>query len=301
MNKELNTLLTTLYVVLTDTVLPQLGHDRTHTPGRRPQLTDAELLCLAVAQHLLCGSYSETRWVRYAHQHLLGMFPDIPQQSGYNKRIRAAGPLITAVIATLARNTDSWHDICRLCDSTPLPCAASRETVTRSELAGYAGYGYCASHSRYFWGFRLYLVCTPEGMPVIWGLATPSIGEREVTEVLLDHDRHRVCPGQVISADKGFAGREFEDFVHTDLGAVLIRPDRRDETPRFGSLGGMRQWVESVFDTLKDQLGLEHHGGRTLGGVFARVAAKLLALAAAIWHNWRIDAPDKRSLTAYDH
>lgn len=301
MNTQLNTLLTTLYVVLVDRVLPDLGYDRAHRPGRKPVLDDAELLCLAVAQHLLQGSSSETRWIRYARHHLTGMFPHIPQQSGYNKRIRAAGLLISTVITALARDTDSWHDMCRLMDSTPVPCAASRETVTRSNISGYAGYGYCASHSRYFWGFRLYLVCTPEGMPVIWGLAPPTIGEREVATVLLDHDRDRVGPGQVIVADKGFAGREFEAFVAEELSATLIRPDRRDEHPRFGSLGGIRQWVESVFDTLKDQLGLEHHRARTCGGVYARVAAKLLALAAAIWHNWLIDAPDKRSLTAYDH
>ncbi len=66
-------------------------------------------------------------------------------------------------------------------------------------------------------------------------------------------------------------------------------------------LGGIRQWVESVFDTLKGQLTLEDHGGRTIPGVYSRVAARLLALAAGIWHNWLIDAPAKRSLIAYDH
>lgn len=301
MNNKLNTLLTTLYVTLVDRVLPDLDYDRTHRPGRRPALDDAELLCLAVAQHLLHGSSSESRWVRYARAHLTGMFPAMPQQSGYNKRIRAAGPLISAVITALAKDTASWHEILRLLDSTPVPCGTSRQTVKRSDLVGHAGYGYCASHSRFFWGFRLYLVCTPDGMPVIWGLANPKIGERETTQVLLDHDCHLVHDGQVILADKGFAGKEFEAFVTDELGAHLVRPDRKDEKPRFGALGGIRQWVESVFDTLKGQLGLEQHGGRTVEGVYARVAAKLLALAAGIWHNWLIDAPNKRSLIAYDH
>ncbi|MCQ6273358.1 IS982 family transposase, partial [Pseudarthrobacter sp. R1] len=85
--------------------------------------------------------------------------------------------------------------------------------------------------------------------------------------------------------------RDFERFITEDLGAHLIRPDRKDEKPRFGKLGGIRQWIESVFDTLKGQLGLEEHGGRTMAGVYARVAARLLALAAGIWHNWRINAP----------
>jgi transposase len=299
-NTQLNTLLTTLYVFLTDHVLPDLGVSRDRRPGRKPALSDAELLCLAVAQHLL-GVSSESRWVRYARTHLAGMFPKIPHQSGYNKRLRAAGPLISAAITALARDTPSWHDVLRLVDSTPLPCGTSRETVKRSDLSGHAGYGYCASHSRYFWGFRLYLISTPEGMPVIWGLANPKIGEREATRALLEHDHRLIREGQVILGDKGFAGKDFEDFITEDLGATLVRPDRKDEKPRFGKLGRIRQWIESVFDTLKGQLGLEQHGGRTLAGVYARVGARLLALAAGIWHNWRINAPRKRSLTAYDH
>jgi Transposase DDE domain len=107
-------------------------------------------------------------------------------------------------------------------------------------------------------------------------------------------------PGMVIIADKGYASREFEDFVR-ELGALLVRPDRRDEPRRWGSMGWIRQRIESVNDTLKGQLGLEQHGGRTHLGVYARVAQRLLALNAAIWHNWLINAPAKRSLVAYDH
>ncbi len=61
-----------------------------------------------------------------------------------------------------------------------MPCGTSRETVKRSELAGRANYGYCASHSRWYWGLKLYLLTTTEGMPVAWCLADPKIGEREV-------------------------------------------------------------------------------------------------------------------------
>lgn len=301
MNKNINTLLTTLYVFLTDRVLPDIGYTRQGRRGRKVVLDDAELLCLVVAQHLLHGTSSETRWVRYAHAHLQPMFPGIPHQSGYNKRVRAAGPLISAAITALARDTDSWSEILRLLDSTPVPCGTSRETTKRSDMAGHAGYGYCASHSRFFWGLRLYLISTPDGMPVIWGLANAKIGEREATQALLEKDHHLVHEGQIILGDKGFAGRDFEDFITNDLGAHLIRPDRKDEKPRFGKFGGIRQWIESIFDTLKGQLGLEQHGGRTLEGVYARVASKLLALAAGIWHNWQINAPRKRSLTAYDY
>jgi hypothetical protein len=63
----------------------------------------------------------------------------------------------------------------------------------------------------------------------------------------------------------------------------------------------MRQWIESVINTLKEQLGLEQHHGRILSGVFVRVGQRLLALAACVWFNWQLKVQDKRSLLAYDH
>jgi hypothetical protein len=290
---DLDTLCIALYVSVDDLLGPRIG------PGRRPRLSDAELVCLAVAQVLL-GFGSERRWVRFAHQRLGHLFPYLPTASAYNRRLRRAGPLVALALQDLAAHTPSWHDQLRLVDSTPVPCAASRETVRRSALAGVAGYGYCKSHHRFFWGFRLYVLAGPDGLPTAWCLASPKLGEREVVAALLDHERARLRPGLCILADKGFAGQAFEQLVAAH-GAVLLRPDRADEPRRHGSLGRWRQWIESTLDTLKDQLGLERHGGRTLGGVVVRVGQRLLALAAAIWWNWEISAPDKRSLVAYDH
>jgi hypothetical protein len=290
---DLDTLVIALYVMVDDLLGPRTG------PGRRPKLSDAELVCLAIAQVLL-GCNSERRWLRLAGQRLGHLFPYLPTASAYNRRLRRAGPLVALAIQDLAAHTPSWGDQLRLVDSTPVPCAASRETIKRSALAGHAGYGYCKSHHRYFWGLRLYVLAAPDGLPVAWCLATPKLGEREVVAALLDHERRRLRPGLLILADKGFAGRDFEQLV-AGYGAALARPDRADEPHRFGSLGRWRQWIESTFDTLKDQLGLERHGGRTVPGVVVRVAQRLLALAAAIWWNWELGAPDKRSLVAYDH
>lgn len=182
----------------------------------------------------------------------------------------------------------------------------SRETAKRSDLAGQAGYGYCASHSRYFWGMRLYLVTTAEGMPIMWCPANPKLGEREVMAALMEVDHHLVAEGQVILADKGFAGGEFEKFCQ-DSNIHLVRPARKgvagdpQPTETEQRLLRMRQWIEAIFDTLKSQLSLEHHGARRRDGIYARIGQRLLAMAAAIWHNTLIGAPSKRSLIAYDH
>jgi hypothetical protein len=156
-------------------------------------------------------------------------------------------------IQDIAAHTPSWCDQLRLVDSTPLPCAASRETVKRSALVGHAGYGYCKSHHRYFWGFRLYVLAAGDGLPVAWCLASPKLGEREVVAALLDHECGRLRPGLLLVGDKGFAGRDFEQLV-AGYGARLLRPDRADEPRRHGSLGRIRQWIESTFNTSRASL-----------------------------------------------
>lgn len=126
MKTDLNTLPATLYVHLDDRILPGLGFSRDRHPGRKPALNDIELLCLLVAQQLL-GIASDRKWIHYAHPHLKGMFPALPQQSGWGKRVRQSTGLLSAVITELARDTPSWGDITRLIDSTPLPCGKSRD------------------------------------------------------------------------------------------------------------------------------------------------------------------------------
>ena len=297
MKTDLNTLLTALYVWIDDYLGPR------RRAGRPPRLTDAELLTLAVAQALL-GVRSEARWLRLLPARLPGAFPYLPEQSGYNKRLRGALPLLRKVIRDLAADCDLWTDPVWLVDSTPVECARSRPTVQRSDLAGFAGYGYCASHSRYFWGLRLHLVCTPAGLPIPWALAHPKLDERQVLMAVLDHDAHLLTtrPGLLLIADKGYASAELDDYLH-DRGAELLRPAYRNRPPRPGQalLAPIRQLIESVNDTLKGQLDLEQHGARSLAGVTARVAQRLLALTAAIWHNRATGQPVTRSLIAYDH
>ena len=298
MKTDLDTLLIALYVLVDDHVIPT--HRR--GPGRPKKLSDAELVCLAVAQVLL-GARSEHHWLRLCYGRLGHLFPYLPKQPGYHKRVKAAAPLICRSTLYLATLCPSWADELRLFDATPVPCGTSRPTVQRSELAGLAAYGYCASHSRWYWGLKLYLLTTSEGMPVAWCLASPKLGEREVAQELLAHASETAAlrAGMVVLTDKGLSGKGMERYCAEQVGVLLVRPDRKDEKRRFGNLAGMRQWIESVNDTLKGQLDLEGHGGRTAAGVFVRVAQRLLALAAAIWHNWSINAPDKRSLIAYDH
>jgi hypothetical protein len=301
---DIDTLATALYV-RTDDLLraqPWLAPWRPKV-GIVPSLTDAELVTLAVMQALL-GYTSEARWLRYAHAHLGHLFRYLPQQSGYNKRLRNAAGLIKNIIRILAMDTVLWTDDVWVVDSTPVECGRSRETAKRSDLAGWAQYGYCASHSRFFWGLRLHLVCTLGGLPVAVALTGAKADERQTllgifeAEPSLVHER----PGQTLIGDKNYYGKAFERDL-ADAGIELLRPARKGEPERPGAplFKPLRQTIESINQTFKAQLDLERHGGRTPAGVIVRVLQRVLALTAAIWHNDKTGRPVMRSLTAYDH
>ncbi|WP_150245923.1 transposase, partial [Nocardiopsis quinghaiensis] len=157
---------------------------------------------------------------------------------------------------------------------------------------------------RFFWGLRLHLVCTPGGLPIAFALTSAKADERTTLLDMLKADPDLVTqrPGQTLTADKNYYGRDFERAL-AEAGLRLLRPARKGEPPRAGAylLRPLRQVIESINQTFKGQLDLERHGGRTPGRVIVRVLQRVLALTAAIWHNDRTGQPVLRSLTAYDH
>ncbi|GAA1632208.1 hypothetical protein J3R03_009620 [Actinoplanes couchii] len=157
-------------------------------------------------------SWAKARWLRFLPRHLPGAFPCLP---GYNKWLRAALPLLKKAIRLVAADTDLWFDDVWVTDSTPVECGRSRPTVKRSDLAGWAVYGHCSSHSRFFWGLRLHLICTSSGLPIAWSLADAKAGERQVLAAALEQDPELLAarPGQLIIADKGPRHRSALDQV----------------------------------------------------------------------------------------
>ena len=260
----------------------------------RRLVTDAEVVTLCVAQAIM-GIPSDRRFLAVARRQLGHLFPRRPGQAGYHKRRRALAETIEWLIGVFAQASPGAEDRLLLIDSTPVECARSRETVKRSALGDAADYGYGASHSRFFWGFRLHAIFAPDGTPRALGLASPKRDEREVGLELLG--RCARSGGEILLGDKGYAGRAFADAVD-DLGATVVRPRRRDEPGRGLHLAPIRQRIESIFWTCKDLLTLERHGARTLAGLRERIAQRFLCLAACVWLNHQLGRPS-RSLVAY--
>ena len=241
------------------------------------------------------GHPSDRRFLAVARKQLGHLFPRLPQQPGYFKRRRRLADTLEWLLGVFAGHSPGFGDDLLLVDSTPVPCAQSRETVRRSQLADAADYGWCASHSRYFWGFRLHAIFSADGTPRALELTSPKADERDVALGLLARcERHG---GETLLGDKGYAGRAFAAAV-ADMDATIVRPTRRDEPGRGPHLAPIRQRIESIIWTCKDILTLERHGARTLKGLRERVLQRMVCLAAAVALNHQLGRPS-RALVNY--
>jgi hypothetical protein len=293
---DLELLLTVVYC-MTDDFLPKSAENA------RRAITDAELITLCIAQSIM-GIPSDPRFLAVAAKRLGHLFPRLPERTAYHKRRLRLSAQIEALIAHFARQSPGFYDDLLLVDSTPVECARSRETVKRGgdsaladAIADAADYGYCASHSRYFWGFRLHALFAPDGTPRCLALTSPKVDEKLVCLQMVA--RCERAPGQmlVLIGDKNFRGQDFETEL-AKLDALIMRPRRKDEPGRGPHLARIRQRIESIFWTAKDILTLERHGARTLANLRVRLASRFAALAAAVALNHELGRPS-RSIACY--
>jgi hypothetical protein len=213
----------------------------------RRRVTDAEVVTLCVAQALM-GHPTDPRFLAVARKRLGHLFPALPKQPGFHKRRARLADTIEALILEFARHSPGFYDDLLLVDSTPVECARSVETTRRSALADAADYGYCASHSRFFWGFRLHGLFAPDGTPRALALTSPKRDERAVAVELLARCGRG---GETLIGDKGYAGRAFAEAIG-GLGARILRPRRTDEPGPGPHLAPIRQRIESIFWSAKD-------------------------------------------------
>jgi hypothetical protein len=262
--------------------------------GGRPRLTsDAELVALAVAQAAV-GIGSDRQFLGLIGKVLPGWFPHLPEQSQYNRRLRALVELISIVQQRLAR----WVDVggVRLADGSQLAVANYAGCRQRSHFAGFARYGYARSQHRFIWGVRLVLLTDERGTPLGYTIVPANEKEYEPLADLLTG-----TPAEVVIADKGFWGRSYRDRLAAD-NVVLLTPDKTRTAANLGrerALASTRLVIESVFANLKGQMRLEQHLAKTPAGLAVRIAQRILALTLGILLNTLSGRP-ARALAAYD-
>ena len=261
--------------------------------GRRPLVTDAELVALAVAQAAI-GISSDRQFLGLIGRVLPGWFPHLPEQSQYNRRLRQLVGLISIVQQQLARWLDGGG--VRLSDGTLIEVAGYPGCAQRSEFAGFARYGFAKSQHRYVYGVRLVLLTDVRGLPLGYTVVPANEKEYEPLADLLTG-----TPAAVVVADKGFWGRDYQARLAAD-GTTLLTPDKTRTAANLGrerALASTRLVIESVFANLKGQMRLEQHLAKTPAGLAVRIAQRILALTLGMLLN-TLNGRPARALAAYD-
>jgi hypothetical protein len=252
-------------------------------------VTDAEVVTLAVAQAIM-DVPSDREFVAAARQRLRHLIPKLAAAAGLLEATAAAGGHDRVAVRDVRAGLAGLF---RRCGAVGLDAGRVRTLDRhRSPLESWTGvrasippqsfalvFGDAVASAR---GARRH---APRRDPALRG---PK--ERDVAPRWFALGLHG---GELVVCDKGYAGRDFERAAAEHFGATILRPARKTEPPRGPMLSWIRQRIESIFWTLEDRLGLERHRARSLHGLRARIATKLLALAAGVWLNHCLDRPTR--------
>ena len=272
---DLESFLVWLYV-LVDDWRQERCPEAPRSPGRPALLSGSEVLTLAILAQWPRWRSERDFW-RFADAHLRGHFPDLLSQSRLNRRIRAAEPELRSLQRDLAETLVDPSAVYRVVDTTLVPAVVRVRACRKGLFAGQASFGRSVSKTEWVYGFKVALSVTPEGVVTAFGLAPANCDERPIGEFLVSSDGH-----DAFLADKGFSSVEWERRWLEEYGALVAATPQESarrawpvKARRWAA--GKRQLIEGVIWQLKDQFSLERHRAKTLGGLLARLAAKVAA------------------------
>ena len=274
---DLDSFLVSLYVLVDDWWQEhQPSSARKKKPGRPALLSDPEVITLAILAQWPRFRSERDFW-RFASAHLRPYFPNLCTQGQFNRRVRALEPELRAVQRAFAGDLCEPSAIYRVLDTTLIPAVVRVRASRKGLFAGQATFGRSASKTEWVYGFKVALVVDPEGVVSAFFLAPASSDERPIGDALVAGDRH-----DAYLADKGFTGIEWERRWLEVYGALVAATPKNDSRRAWSKedrrwAAGKRQIIEGVICQLKDFFGLERHRAKTLGGLLARLAAKVAA------------------------
>ena len=287
---DLDSFLTSLYVSVDDWWQTHYLPTAARKLGRPALLADSEVLTLAILAQWPRFRSERDFW-RFASAHLRGYFPNLCSQSQFNRRARDLEPEMRALQGAFASELVEPSAVYRVLDTSLIPAIVRVRACRKGLFAGQASFGRNASKTEWVYGFKVALVVDPQGVVSAFGLAPAASDERPIGDALVDSDRY-----EAYLADKGFAGIEWKRRWLEEYGALVAA------TPKNGSrrawtkkdrrwAAGKRQIIEGVICQLKDFFGLERHRAKTLGGLLARLAAKVAAYTCAQRINGSLGRP----------
>ena len=274
---NLETLFTIIYVLVDDwyQATEQVAAGK---PGVAATLTDSEVLTLMVA-HDYIPYPGERQYMGYMRANHPGLFPHLLDQSQYHRRSRQLQRTLEALRqhwVSLLVGSDTQM---LLLDTKPIPVVGMKRSKKQSDFAGSAAYGYCAARQMKYFGYKLVMLTTLEGVPLIYDLVAANLGEREAATAVLLRVQHRLILG-----DKGFIGVEWQREMQEATHNTVLTHKRHNQVEQNPSafdrlLGKFRERIETTFHQIQNTgRNVERLLAKTIEGLTTRVVQKVTAL-----------------------
>ena len=274
---SIETLLTIIYVIVDDWY-QEKGHQHLKGKvGRKPRFSDSEVMTLMIAEDYIPYP-GETQYLGYIRANHGDLFPDLLDQSQFNRRARGLRYLVEALRRDWLMDLGIAQQTTYLIDTKPIPVVGYKRSKSRSDFRGSANFGHCASRNLNYFGYKLVVVTTLDGIPVVYDLVAANTDERKAAEAVID----RIANAQLIG-DKGFLGVEWQDQMHQQTGNTFVTPKRKNQTIQHPEgfealLNSVRERIEGVFHELQNTgRNLERLLAKTVIGLATRVIAKVTA------------------------
>ena len=250
----------------------------------RMVMSDVEIISMAILGELMTID-SERAWYSFCRKNLNDVFPAFCERSRFN-RIRRN---IHAVIRRCYQEITALVSVSKekIVDSMPIPVCKFGRAHFHKTFRGYgANYGRCASKKETYLGYKLHLLCDPNGYPSDFVLTSANVDDR--TPVLELLEGHRIL---ALYADKGYTGEDFCDRIHALTGIKML-PLPKNNTPQPPEdkllrqhIFKVRRRIETTNSQLSDYLGIQRVRAKSLWGLISRLTSKLLAFAVAFLIN----------------
>jgi hypothetical protein len=250
--------------------------------GSKARLSDSEVLTLLIGRDFMEFT-SERHYIEFMRSNYRKLFPAIVDHSQYNRRARKLRSHMNALRTYLTQALKVNEKIYRIIDTTLVPVMGYYRDKRHSDFLSSGSYGYCSSRRIRYFGYKLVLTCTLQGIPEHIELVPANTDERVAADEVLEH----VPVGCRILGDKGFIGEEWKSGWRS-RGIEVITPRRENQVGfslAFNKvLGSARERIESVFKQLKEGArSIERTLAHTIEGLCTRITAKITSLMVKIF------------------
>ena len=270
-------------LIETQSLCQSLGVDRVKR-GPKPQYKDSFIISLVIIRYLL-GMNSERSFLRHIRDNHAHIFPQLPEQSWFNRKCRRLRHVAKQIQQQLVMS--HLQDNLRIIDSTPIPVVKRyRGAYSACFPRGkQTNYGYCASKREYYYGVKLSLIITLEGVITAVGI---HAGNAHDLTALKDMLREIDISNMTLVGDKGYYDGELRTYFNNRAGRLVV-PDKKRHHPfttkEDRQLLRKRSIVETVNSQLKDHMRIEQTLARSYEGLLTRLGGAILAFTFAQYYN----------------